>query len=77
MIGGGNDNQEGQLGGGVVYRLSASGQFSVLHAFCQKADCTDGQAPFAGLTVGPKGRLFGVTNNGGRFLGGVAYEVTP
>ncbi|HSC17370.1 MAG TPA: choice-of-anchor tandem repeat GloVer-containing protein [Rhizomicrobium sp.] len=77
VIGGGNDNNEGQLGGGVVYRLSAGGQFTVLHAFCAKPTCGDGQAPFAGLSMGPDGRLYGATNNGGKFLGGAVYDVTP
>jgi uncharacterized repeat protein (TIGR03803 family) len=77
VIGGGNDNQEGQLGGGVVFRLSAAGEFTVLHAFCAKADCSDGQAPFSGLSIGADGHLFGTTNQGGKFLGGVIHEITP
>jgi uncharacterized repeat protein (TIGR03803 family) len=76
-IGGGNDNQEGQLGGGVVFRLSAAGEFTVPHAFCAKANCSDGQTPFSGLSIGRDGHLFGTTNQGGKFLGGVIYEIIP
>jgi uncharacterized repeat protein (TIGR03803 family) len=77
VIGGGNDNQEGQLGGGAVFQLSGAGEFTVPHAFCAKANCSDGQAPFSGLSMGPHGHLFGTTNQGGKFLGGVIYQITP
>jgi len=77
IIGGGNDRDEGHLGGGVVFERTASGDFTVLHAFCAEANCTDGAAPWAGLTMDSAGNLFGTTSAGGKFGGGTIFEVTP
>jgi uncharacterized repeat protein (TIGR03803 family) len=77
IIGGGNDRDEGHLGGGVVFERAANGDFTVLHAFCAEANCTDGVAPWAGLTMDSAGNLFGTTSAGGKFGGGTIFEVTP
>jgi uncharacterized repeat protein (TIGR03803 family) len=77
-IGGGNHrNDEFHLGGGVVYRFSAAGDFTVLHAFCAERKCADGETPFTGVTVDPDGHIFGTTTEGGKFGAGVVYEVSP
>jgi uncharacterized repeat protein (TIGR03803 family) len=77
VIGGGNDRDEGHLGGGVVFRLSAGGEFTVLHAFCAETNCADGATPFTGLTMTPNGHVFGTTSAGGKFGSGVVYEIAP
>jgi uncharacterized repeat protein (TIGR03803 family) len=62
------------LGCGTVFKIDASGQFSVIHTF----KGTDGAFPRALIAGG--GRLFGVTNGGGPgglFLTGVVYELAP
>ncbi|MBV9571672.1 MAG: hypothetical protein JO056_10575 [Alphaproteobacteria bacterium] len=76
-IGGGNDRDDGHLGGGVIYRLSTGGDLKVLHAFCAEQNCTDGATPFAGVTINSAGHLFGTTSDGGKFGSGVVYELTP
>jgi uncharacterized repeat protein (TIGR03803 family) len=62
---------------GVVYKLSpqTGGGWSihVLHSF---KSGTDGANPFAGVTMGPDGSLFGTTSVGGAALSGVAYELS-
>jgi len=45
---------------GTVFRVTTSGQESVLHSF----DGTDGSGPVAGLAV-VNGALYGTTPNGG------------
>jgi uncharacterized repeat protein (TIGR03803 family) len=65
------------LGGGVVYKRATDGSFTVLHAFCAKANCADGQEPGAGLTLDGAGHLFGTTISGGKFGGGTVFELTP
>ena len=77
VIGGGNDRDEGHLGGGVVFRLSAGGEFTVLHAFCAETNCADGATPFTGLTMTANGHVFGTTSAGGKFGSGVVYEIAP
>ncbi len=77
IIGGGNDRDDGHLGGGVVFKRTSAGDFTVLYAFCAEANCTDGAAPWAGLTLDTDGNLFGTTSAGGKFGGGTIFEVTP
>lgn len=76
-IGGGHDIDEGKLGGGVVFELTAAGEFMVLHAFCAQANCVDGEDPFAGVTLDPAGPVFGTTIKGGKFGKGVLFELSP
>jgi len=77
VIGGGHAIDDGHLGGGVVFERAADGNFTVLHAFCAEANCTDGEAPWAGLTMDSAGHLFGTTSGGGKNGGGTIFEVTP
>jgi uncharacterized repeat protein (TIGR03803 family) len=50
------------VGCGVIFSLSPSGTYTVVHTF---EGGTDGWNPFAQLTAGPDGALYGVTNYGG------------
>jgi hypothetical protein len=53
---------------GVAYTLALrSGTWveSVIHDFCVKTNCTDGEDPLAPLTIDSSGNLFGVTTLGG------------
>jgi uncharacterized repeat protein (TIGR03803 family) len=66
--------------GGVVYKLTSSGKFTVLHDFCSSYNCQDGAYPFDSLIQGKDGNLYGTTRNGG-FGGTVGYgtvfKITP
>lgn len=65
-----------ELGGapyaGVIYMVSASGQFTVLYAFTGGAD---GDFPNGGLTRDSAGNLYGTTNYGGANGAGVVYKL--
>lgn len=50
---------------GAVYKLTASGQETVLHSFCSLANCADGSAPSGGLIRDSEGNLYGTTLYGG------------
>jgi uncharacterized repeat protein (TIGR03803 family) len=70
-----------RLGCGVVFKLDANGQETVLHTF---TGGTDGAGPWAGLTMDEAGNLYGTAQNGGdlncepRYGGcGVVFEITP
>src|ERR1039458_3986157 len=62
-------------GYGTVYKLTASGTFTVLHTF---TDESDGAAPYAGLIQTTDGNFYGVTITGAppHSNGGTVYKVT-
>ncbi|HXM42776.1 MAG TPA: choice-of-anchor tandem repeat GloVer-containing protein [Bryobacteraceae bacterium] len=62
----------GGANAGVVYKLDATGQQTVLYSFTGAAD---GGHPVAGLIQDPAGNLYGTTNAGGVADVGVVYEV--
>jgi uncharacterized repeat protein (TIGR03803 family) len=63
--------------GGTVFRLSPSGEFSVLYSFCALANCADGGGPSFPPIQGTDGNFYGTTSGGGTLEGGVAYQLTP
>jgi uncharacterized repeat protein (TIGR03803 family) len=66
----------GAQGYGVVFKLNAAGQESVLHSF-MGAGASDGANPFAGVTEDAAGNLYGTTYGGGAGLAGVVYKLAP
>ncbi len=58
---------------GVVFRVDG-GKETVLHTFCQEADCTDGSLPI-GVVQNGDGHLYGVTQRGGKRNAGVVYQL--
>jgi uncharacterized repeat protein (TIGR03803 family) len=59
-------------GCGVVFKLTPSGEYSVLYTF---QGGTDGSAPWAGLVRDAKGNLYGTTYYGGESDQGVVFKV--
>jgi len=73
-VGGDND-------GGTVFKITLGGAFTTLYKFCSQNDCTDGRGPWAGLTQGTNGRLYGTTPYGGASNAcsegcGTVFEIT-
>ncbi len=64
----------GTTGNGVVFKIDTFGNETVLHSF---AGGTDGASPYAGVILGPNGKLYGTTPFGGQTNGGVVYEIKP
>jgi len=63
--GGGGNTGCGLDGCGTVFSVDpATGVENVLHAFCSRANCADGEGPNASLTAA-KGMLYGTTGAGG------------
>ena len=58
---------------GVVYRISPSGQESVLYSFTGGAD---GGEPTSGLVLDSVGNLYGTTSFGGSSFGGVVFRLS-
>jgi uncharacterized repeat protein (TIGR03803 family) len=83
----GSTTNGGTYGGGTVFELTPTGgggwTEKVLHSFCSQTDCTDGEAPQAGLIFDTLGNLYGSTTAGGTYTSncnygcGTVFELTP
>lgn len=62
--------------GGTVFRLTADGVLTTLHAFDARSGSTDGSSPRAALVVGADGRLYGTTEEGGASGLGTVFAVS-
>ncbi|MCM2551111.1 choice-of-anchor tandem repeat GloVer-containing protein [Burkholderia glumae] len=60
---------------GTLYRLSRSGEFTVLHSFAVFDD--DGQNPGTGVVQGKDGSLYGTTAVGGQNGSGTIFRFSP
>jgi uncharacterized repeat protein (TIGR03803 family) len=70
----GTEYAGGSAGFGAVYELPAGGQFTVLYNF---TGGTDGRYPYAGVVRDTAGDIYGTTEAGGAYSGGVVYMLTP
>ena len=69
----------GANSGGVIYQLTPSGEYSVLHNFCSNANgnpCPDGSSP-ATIAKDADGNFVGTTIEGGANQYGVVFKITP
>jgi uncharacterized repeat protein (TIGR03803 family) len=64
----------GGEGCGVVFRLDASGNETVLYEF---TGGNDGYDPLGGITRDTQGNLYGTANAGGAHGEGTAFEISP
>ena len=64
---------------GVVFRVTPSGKYTVLHVFCSLTACADGENPYDGLVQASDGNFYGTTYFGGKGLlpYGVVFKITP
>ncbi len=72
--------QGGATGAGTVFKLTKTGQETVLYNFCpayNTGSCPDGESPDAGLIEDAAGNLYGTTFTGGASGFGVVFELDP
>jgi len=69
----GTTSEGGAHGGGTVFKVTASGEETVLHSF--KGGKSDGKFPIAGLVRDKAGNLCGTTNLGGVAGYGTVFKV--
>jgi len=70
----GTTSSGGTANAGVVYKVDATGQETVLHSFTGGAD---GASPIGGVIRSPAGNLYGTTYSGGKENTGAVFEITP
>jgi uncharacterized repeat protein (TIGR03803 family) len=62
---------------GSVWELKPQGSTYSEHIIYSFGRGYDGNYPYAGVVIGPKGVLFGTTSSGGKALLGTAFELKP
>jgi uncharacterized repeat protein (TIGR03803 family) len=73
----GTDNLNGDVNGfGTIFRITPAGVEATLYTF-GASGFTDGQYPYAGLTLGTDGNFYGTTSGGGENQMGTVFKVTP
>ena len=77
-LGGGLVNGPG-VGDGVVYEITANGDYLVVHEFggVDSRGVSDGANPQADLAVDNQRRLYGTTLNGGAYNHGTVFRLSP
>jgi uncharacterized repeat protein (TIGR03803 family) len=68
----------GAHNGGVLYRLTLAGEYTVIYNFCSLSDCLDGGGPNT-IVQDARGNFFGTTSAGGKGSGigyGTVFEFT-
>ena len=66
----------GFRGFGTIYKMSPAGQLTTLYDFSAHLAKGQGGAPWAGLTLGRDGNLYGTTW-GGLGVAGTIFKLTP
>ena len=67
----------GTYNNGTIFKIApVGGAFTVLYTF-SLSGITDGSRPFAGLTYGSDGYLYGVTEQGGANNTGTIFKISP
>jgi uncharacterized repeat protein (TIGR03803 family) len=72
----GSTKMGGAHDAGVIFKISKSGGFKVLHSFCSPAQCADGANPTP-LVLGNDGNLYGGTTSGAASDNGSIFRITP
>lgn len=62
---------------GTVFEITRDGALTTLYNFCSQVGCTDGGVPNAGLVQATDGGLYGATTQGGAYLYGTVFKITP
>lgn len=61
---------------GSVFKITRTGQTTILYSFCSQPGCVDGKTPWVGLVLGTDGNFYG-TAQGGAHNAGAIFKITP
>jgi uncharacterized repeat protein (TIGR03803 family) len=71
-------NAGGRFYSGLLFHLTAAGDYSIVKQFCARGGCFDGSLPLASPILGDDGLLYGTAAGGGdKDNTGVVYRFTP
>ena len=71
----GTSSTGGDLGKGLVFRLTPGGDLTVVHSFTGNPD--DGESPIGSLVRTPDGDVYGTTTSGGTNDWGTVFRISP
>jgi uncharacterized repeat protein (TIGR03803 family) len=71
------DGGAGRQADGVVYELAPANGSWIMHPLYSFMQGNDGAAPYAGVTIGPDGSVFGVAAEGGAYSHGTLFQLQP
>jgi uncharacterized repeat protein (TIGR03803 family) len=66
----------GTYDNGTVFKMSPTGEESILYNFCSQTNCSDGSWPEAALILGANGSFYSTTSQGGSIGVGTVFELT-
>jgi uncharacterized repeat protein (TIGR03803 family) len=67
----------GAKNSGEVFEITPGGTLTMLHSFCSKSGCTDGEYTYAVPIQGTDGNFYGTTYLGGSKELGTVFKITP
>jgi len=50
---------------GTIFKITLAGKLTLVHYFCSRTNCADGEVPESGLVPATNGDLYGITSSGG------------
>ncbi len=71
------DTYGGTNGWGTAFKVSLKGTFTILHSFCARQRCSDGNDPLAVLFEAANGNFYSTTSTGGNYGAGTVFKITP
>ena len=74
----GTASRGGTFKSGTLFKITPTGQYTVLYNFCAQANCADGASPSGPIAWGSDGNLYGTAAGGGSTqYAGTAFQITP
>jgi uncharacterized repeat protein (TIGR03803 family) len=61
----GTTDDGGLRASGTVFKIALAGKLTLVHYFCSRTNCADGEVPESGLVPATNGDLYGITSSGG------------
>lgn len=61
----GTTDDGGLRASGTVFKITPAGKLTLVHYFCSRPNCADGEVPESGLEPATNGDLYGITSSGG------------
>ncbi len=61
----GTTDDGGPKASGTAFKITLAGKLTLVHYFCSRTNCADGEVPESGLVPATNGNLYGITSSGG------------